>query len=287
MPNNPPNPPLILPVLPREADVTLLQHGTLPPPARLTGRVLPELPENPPPTPLVPHAALQVAEAASALDPAERRPLLPAFGPNTNSTLAGQHDAIGPNAMLHPPLGAKPESSDVIQTFEAGPDDAHPGIPHPAAPQKTIAPGSGVTIPPPGKILRHGPPGQPRVPALRQPALAAAVPRPMPAAAAQPTLTPQVLPLQTEHVVALLLTHRQRQKGLDAWTRALEVAAVLAGVGVLLSAAIGALPVAGGLALAAIALAAQATTLRHVAHTSAQVSALLDALTGSREPPLR
>ena len=283
MPSHREDPPAILPLPPREADVTLLQHGTLPPQARVPSDVEPELPDHPPPRalPMVADLARQNPEPMSV----ERQPLVPVFGPNTNSTLAGQHGTIAPKGLLPPvhapdhpirlPVSGKKESSDVIQTFEAGPDDAHPGVPHPAAPQKTIPPGSGVAFPPPGKILRHGPP----VPAHMQPA------RPLPPTAPRSTLAAHSPPLETEHVVALVLEHRRRLKGLDTWTRVLEVAAVLAGVGALLGVGMGALPSAGGLALAAVALAAQATTLRHVAHTSAQVAALLDALTGGRAPP--
>ncbi len=287
-----------VPVLPpyRDGEPTLRQHGVLP-------ATPPEPADLGPPTPRVQLAstgarvALPAVENSALMHPApqvdrvpappERRPLMPSAGVNTGSTLAGQHQTVAPPGLLRPvrapesssrpPVGVATEVSDLIQTFEAGPDDSHPGMPYPAVAQKTIPPGSGMTIPPPGKILRHGPPGLAKAPPLRpvQPVVAALQ---LPATAVKPTQTPALLPLATEHVVALVLEHRQRLKALDTWARVLEVAAVLAGVGVLLAVAAGQLPLAGGLALAAVALAAQATTLRHVAHTSAQVSALLDAL---------
>lgn len=305
MPMNRPDLPAALPLPPREADVTLLQHGTLPPPSRLTSQTLPELPDAAPPGPRVLAAATgarvevpAMADSSSLhpapqLDrapvPAERRPLMPPAGPNTASTLAGQHNTIPPPGLLkpvrppvdspRPTVGQQQESSDLIQTFEAGPDDAHPGVPFAVAPQKTIAPGSGLTIPPPGKLLRHGPPGLAKAQSLRPVPAGAA--QPLPATANQPALTRATLPLHTEHVVALVLEHRRRLKSLDTWTRVLETAAVLSGVGAVLEIALGAPLPAGGFVLAALALAGQATTLRHVAHTSAQVSALLDALSGA------
>ncbi len=305
MPMNRPDVSPALPLPPREADVTLLQHGTLPPPSRPSLPNLPPLPDQLPATPRVQTAAtgarvgMPAVEDSSVLNPSPhlsrepvpdaRRPLMPTPGANTNSTLAGQHNTIAPPGLVkpvrapenstRPPMGIQHESSDLIQTFEAGPDAAHPGVPYPVAPQKTIPPGSGMTIPPPGKILRHGPPGQAKPPALRPvPPAVTVQPHPLPATAVQTALPPQVLPLPTERVVALVLEHRQRLKALDTWTRVLETAAVLAGVGALLEVALGTLPIAGAFVLAAIALAGQATTLRHVAHTSAQVSALLDAL---------
>ena len=308
MPMNDPNPAGPLPLPPRDADVTLLQHGTLPPPSRLAtqeGVPAPDLPEHAPVVRVLPSAtgarvSMPAVQDSSPMNPSprldrelaplERRPLMPTPGANTNSTLAGQHNTIAPPGLLkpvrapedspRPPVGATHESSDLIQTFQAGPDDAHPGMPHPAAPQKTIGPESGLTIPPPGKLLRHGPPAHAKVP-LRpvQPVRAVQAPSPtLPPTSVQTSLAPQVLPLQTEHVVALVLEHRRRLKSLDVWTRVLETAAVLAGVAAIAVAVLAMLPIAALLALLAVALAAQATTLRHVAHTSAQVSALLDAL---------
>ncbi len=308
MPMNRPDSPTDLPLPAREADVTLLQHGTLPPQSRQPSRALPELPDIAPPTPRMQPLAtgarvsLPAVQDSSVLNPSphlnrdpaplERRPIMPSSGVNTASTLAGQHQTISPPGLLkpvrapenstRPPIGVQKEASDLIQTFEAGPDDAHPGMPFPAAPQKTIPPGSGMTFPPPGKILRHGPPGQAKAP-LRPVSPASPPPHPAPATAVQASLVPSVLPLHTEHVVALVLEHRRRLHALDTWARGLEVAAVLSGVGALFELVVGGLPIAGGLALGAVALAAQATTLRHVAHTSAQVSALLDALSGTHD----
>jgi hypothetical protein len=322
MPMNQPNPSPLLKLPPRDADVTLLQHGTLAPPSRPQASVMeegaltedqPSLPDRAPIQRMLPVAtgarvAMPAVQDSSPMNPApqldrapvaaERRPLMPTPGANTNSTLAGQHNTIAPQYTIpppgllkpvrapdnspRPPVGASHEASDLIQTFQAGSDDAHPGMPYPAVAQKTIAPGSGLTIPPPGKLLRHGPPIQaaPPKPPLR--AVQAVTPvAKAPPTAQQPALEPAVLPLQTERVVALVLEHRRRLKALDTWTRVLETAAVLSGVGALLVGVVGTLPMAGLLALTAIALAGQATTLRHVAHTSAQVSALLDALSGN------
>ncbi len=303
--------PLALPA--RDADVTLHEHGALPPAPRQLSSGLPDLPDGAPPTPRVQpvvtgaRVAMPAVEDSALMDqapaldrapaPRDRRPLMPPPGVNTASTLAGQHQTIAPPGLLkpvrapdnstRPPVGIAHEASDLIQTFEAGPDDAHPGMPYPAAPQKTIPPGSGLTIPPPGKLLRHGPPALNHAPPPRavQPAPVAA--KPLPATAVQSSLVPQTLPLQTAQIVALVLDHRQRLKSLDTWARVLEVSAVLAGVGALVAVALAVLPVAGGLVLAAVALAAQPTTLRHVAHTSAQVSALLDALSATHEPRSR
>lgn len=322
MPMNQPNlSTLSLP--PREGGgETMLQHGAAlaqpagPGPERLPQvddgtptadhPSLPDRAPNPRPVPLATGArvGMPAVQDSSPMNPSphidrapvpvERRPLMPTPGANTNSTLAGQHNTIAPPGLLkpvrapdnstRPPVSATHESSDLIQTFQAGPDDAHPGVPSPAAAHKTIAPGSGLTIPPPGKLLRHGPPVQPaqaKAPHHGNQQLRAvppATPRPPPTAI-QPTLA-SVLPLPTEQVVALVLAHRRRLKALDTWARALETAAVLAGVAALAVAVVASLPIAGVLALLALALAAQATTLRHVAHTSAQVSALLDALSG-------
>jgi hypothetical protein len=314
MPTNRDTPPLPLP--PREAEMTLLQHGTIAPPPRMASQSLPELPDAMQDSPglLPPTRPKPIAHAPTGV-PAPARvdrrpieptppteptpPIEPTPGPNTNSTLAGQHPTIsgepgvgappGPVKRVQPvvpsprpSVGQPHESSDLIQTFEAGPDDSQPGVPRPATPAKTIAPGAGLTVPPPGKLLRHGPPSPVKSPARPVPALVPARAEPVHAAVGRPLPPPAVLPLQTEHVVALVLAHRQRQKALDAWTRALEVTAVLAGVGALVSVPLGHWPMGCVLVLLGIALAAHATTLRHLALTSAHVSALLDALSGPR-----
>ena len=311
-PETPQGPPLPLP--PRDADVTLLQRGTLPPPPRppAEGAEPPPLPDAPAVTPRLlgtatgARVAVPAVQNSSVLNqkprldlqpaPAARLPMMPPHGANTNSTLAGQHHAIAaprpidpgllrpirpPDDATRPPLGKAQESSDVLQTFEVGPDDAHPGMPYPAVAQKTIPPGSGLTIPPPGKLLRHGPPalahgkGQ----ALRAvpPAPVAYAPGPSPAPG------PQVLPLETERVVELVREHRRQLRALDLWARGLEIAAGVAAVALLVGVAVGAFAAAGGFALAAIALAAQATILRQVADNAARVAALLDALSGPRQ----
>ena len=303
--------PLTLP--PRDADVTLLQHGTLAPPSRLqpSGSVPTNLPSEIRVTPRVLTATgarvdMPAVEDSSLMNPSPQLDLHPApprslpmmvpQGVNTNSTLAGQHHAISsprqPDPGLlrpvrsvdnstRPPVGINHETSDVLQTFEAGPDDSHPGMPFPAVAQKTIPPGSGMTIPPPGKLLRHGPPAlsQPKPPPMRP-----VQPAPLPQSSPQPVHPHQVLPLPTEQVVALVLEHRQQLRILDLWARGLEIAAGLAAVGVLIAIALGAFAAAGGFAIGAVALAAQGTTLRQVADNSARVAALMDALSGQRHP---
>lgn len=328
LPLPPPAQPLPLPLPPRGDDVTLLQHGTIAPPSRLTSQQLEvELPDAAPPTPRVLPAAtgarvsMPAMEDSSRMNPApqldrkpvplDRRPMLeprpilespPGSAPstvNTGSTFAGQHNTIPPQhslpgaripdpALMHPvrapendtrpPVGLTHESSDLIQTFDAGPDDSHPGIPAPAQPQKTIPPGSGMTIPPPGKILRHGPPAPDRT--LRG-SSGVQPPNPVAPANSYPP-QPVVLPLGTEQMVSLVVEHRRRLHALDLWARALEIGAALAAVALVGALATREFVPALGFALGGLALAAQATTLRHVAVTSAQVSALIDALSRGR-----
>lgn len=314
-----------LPLPPRSDDVTLLQHGTLPPPSRVPSTSVPpvDLPDRAPSGLNVQAAstgarvALPAMEDSSRLNPLpqldkspvplSRRPIMPpAVGASTAKQFAGQHSTVDPaqreqdQAVLRPirpqssdarpPVNVTQEGSDLIQTFLAGPDDAHPGMPFAASPQKTIPPGSGMTIPPPGKILRHGPPApvHPREAAVQRQGVVQGMHLPAtapgPVVAAPHAGLPGVLPLHTDQVVALILEHRRRNKALDTWARVLEVTAVVAGLVAMIALPLGHWGLALGLGLAGVALAAQGTTLRHVAHTSAQVSALLDALSGGHGP---
>ncbi|MSP91431.1 MAG: hypothetical protein EXR79_06455 [Myxococcales bacterium] len=108
---------------------------------------------------------------------------------------------------------------------------------------------------------------------------------------------PQLLPLHADRVYALVGEHRSRLALLDLWARGLEIGAGLLGtvaLAVLIASLVTILMGRGGdfvggataivascgaLALTAV-MVALSTTLRHVAHVSAQVAALLDALSG-------
>ncbi len=146
------------------------------------------------------------------------------------------------------------------------------------------------TSPPPqsqaGRLVRRPPqqsqPAVPQMPAAQPP---------------QPPYRPppSLLPLPTDRVVGLIAEHRARLVTLDMFARVLEVGAgllVTLSLTVLVTTLVKALIgdtggalsasvafVCSGLGLAGtVGLVAGAATLRHLAHTSAQISALLEAL---------
>lgn len=200
-------------------------------------------------------------------DPALVRPVRPAEG-------GGKHM-----------VGEKRESSDVIQMFPAT-------SPQPAPMYQKSRTAPPPPQPPQGRLIRRGPQTQP-------PPSAPNTSQPPTATRAALPAAPSVLPLQAERMAALISDQRARLRTLDVYARTLEIGAGLFGtvslavlIASLVSILLGngqSLVVAGtavvsslaGLALTALMVAA-AAGLRQVADNTAQIGALLEALS---QPP--
>lgn len=192
-----------------------------------------------------------------------------------------------------PTVGQQRESSDVIQVFQS-----NTGQPVPARPMADRSSPGPRTVPPPqgqNRLIRKAPPPQPVAPPAPQPAQHASYHPGRTSAPLAPQPVPAVLPLVPERMVGLIAEHRSRLQTLDFYARALEVGAGLFGtislslliavlVSVLVGGGVGLVVAAtallagfGGLAVTGVMLA-MATSMRHLASTSAQLAALLEAL---------
>jgi len=215
----------------------------------------------------------------------------------------------------HVSVGIDRESSDVISEFSSGfgaspspMQGRNPTVPPPRHP--TLSPRDAVPPQNPGGLVRNSPQnfGQTSTPPPPQPQAGRLVRRPpQPSQSAVPQMPaapppqppyrqpPSLLPLPTDRVVGLIAEHRARLVTLDMFARVLEVGAgllVTLSLTVLVTTLVKALIgdtggalwasvafLCSGLGLAGtVGLVAGAATLRHLAHTSAQISALLEAL---------
>ncbi len=190
-----------------------------------------------------------------------------------------------PDSAL-PSVGQPRESSDVIQMFPAEASRPQPMYERPRGAPPTQPPASA------GKLVRHAPGVRAQVPASP----AAVAP---PQAPVRPSaLGPQVLPLSADRVAVLIADHRSRLQNLDLFARGLEIGAGLFGtvslavliaslVSILLgngqsvlAAGTAVVVSVGGLAITAL-MGAAAAGLRQIAHNTAQLAALLEALSQS------
>ncbi len=237
----------------------------------------PELPE-----------ALRARQQADLLRrvpaPRDRRPTLLPPGMEQPPKLPSAPRHADPG-LVHPVRSGDPqrpprarETSDVIRMFSPGDAPSPRGAPQPPPPSA-------------GKLVRRGPP--PAQISQQQtilPQQAAA-----PAWRAGQPVVPSVFPLQSDRMVALITEHRARLATLDLMARGLEIGAGLFGtisfavliavLGSVLVGAGGSVLVTAGAIVGAVCglgitglMVATAAGLRQLAHTGAQVAALLESL---------
>lgn len=188
----------------------------------------------------------------------------------------------GRQDLSRPDIGmSSMESSDVVKTFESGEQQATP------------RPLSGALNRPARKHLVRKPAVTRRPTAGRRPQ------RPAPAAPAPRSHVPDVLPLNAEALAQLISEQRRHLKMLDTFARGLEVGAGVLGtlslavliaalVSILVGTDVSVLNASSALVSSVSALAitlvmvVTAGALRQMAHMSAQLAALLDALSKRR-----
>ena len=178
-------------------------------------------------------------------------------------------------------VGRARESSDVIQTFHTSPDgalDGPPAAPPPRGRPRPLRP----------KNLQRKPVSAPRAPTAG-PGRSMPVPAPGPA----------FFPLNPDALAMHIADQRRRLHVMDGFARALEVAAGIVGtlalaclIAALVSILVGAdvsvltasAALVGGLCALALTMlmVVAAVGLRQIAHNSAQVAALLEAMSGYR-----
>ncbi len=190
------------------------------------------------------------------------------------------------------PTDLNKESSDVINTFDmSGGGEVKRSTLHAMAPARTHAPGGAahlqpVPLPPPASRAQAR-----RLPTA-PPAVGAAAPRPV-------VVSQGPLPLNADVMVGLIAAHRAKMATLDLYARGLEICAFVLGTcaagfliatlvallvsqsNTLLAAAAALVTEVCGVALA-VTMLALATALRHMASSSAQQAALLEALSSGR-----
>lgn len=278
--------------------------------------VLPDLAARPPPMPLDPldrphtseHFAMETVDESNEMPsfeasavrrrqpaPQRKRPtLLPKNLPSIGTGAGRERKSSGVMRPVHgrqddsrPGLGTSGhESSDVVSTFESGELNARPEPLRPDVPSNRRA------------LLRQS--GGARRPPARRPAPAQPQPAQHPhGSRAAPPQRPPVLPIPAESLAMLIADQRRRLHLLDGFARGLEIGAGVLGtlalavliaslVSILVGTDVSVLTAAGALVGAATSLAltlvmvVAAIGLRQIAHMSAQLAALLEALSNRR-----
>jgi len=184
------------------------------------------------------------------------------------------------------------ESSDVVKTFESGELDARP---EPIRPDNMRGDNPRETAAPRRALIRKTGDGR-RPQARRQPA---GRPQPKPARPPASRTAPSYLPLSAEALSMMIGEQRRRLHILDGFARGLEIAAgvlgtlslavliaslvsILVGTDVSVLNASSALVGSGAAMAITLLMVVAAIALRQMAHVSAQLAALLEALSQRR-----